>query len=109
VAYARPHEIEVDRFSPGLEGFPVQLSRVLVVGPIARLEVEREDCAELIEIELPADRVRNLQLKRGETLIVHPRRMQVFLQDASTASSGRTAKPFSAQEEPLPSYGTVLW
>src|SRR5207344_1047002 len=40
VAYARPHEIEIERFSPGLAGIPVQLNRLLLVGPTARLELE---------------------------------------------------------------------
>ena len=83
LAFARPHEIEIERFSPGLEGIPVQLNRLLVVGPTARLELEREDCGEIIEAELPAERVRQLQLRTGETLLVRPRKTQVFLQGES--------------------------
>ena len=79
VAYARPHEIEIERFSPGLDGLPVQLSRMLVVGPTARLELEREDSNEILEVEIPATRARGLNLKVGETLLIRPRRMQVFL------------------------------
>jgi sulfate transport system ATP-binding protein len=97
VAYARPHEIEVDRFSPGQEGFPVQLSRVLLVGPTARLEVEREDCPDVIEIELPAERVRSLNLKAGETLLVRPRRVQVFVEDPAGDAAAKPAAPEAAQ------------
>ena len=53
VVYARPHEIEIDRYSPGLPGIQVQLTRLLVVGPTARLELERADCGEIIEAEMP--------------------------------------------------------
>ena len=35
-------EIDIERFSPGLNGISVQLNRLLVVGPTARLELERE-------------------------------------------------------------------
>jgi sulfate transport system ATP-binding protein len=115
VAFARPHEIEVDRFSPGLEGFPVQLSRVLMVGPTARLEVEREDCSDVIEIELPAERARSLDLKAGETLLVRPRRVQVFVGDqpaggaAAPPPAAPAPAPVVARQGPLPEYATGFW
>ena len=79
MAYTRPHEIEVERFSPGRTGISVRLKRPLVVGPSARLELEREDTGEIVEAEIPAPRARALNLKLGETLAIFPRRMQVFL------------------------------
>jgi sulfate transport system ATP-binding protein len=78
VAYVRPHEIEIERFSPGIKGIPAQLQRALVVGPTARLELEREDNSEIIEAELTEHRYRQLNLKEGETLIVRPRALKVF-------------------------------
>jgi sulfate transport system ATP-binding protein len=112
VAFARPHEIEIERFSPGLNGLPVQLSRLLVVGPSARLELEREDSAELLEAEIPAARARALNLKIGETLLIRPRRMQVFVDGARPASDpGTSAIPAGAVQDrgPLPAMGTVIW
>ncbi len=82
IAYARPHEIDIERFSPGAEGIPAQLSRLLVVGPTARLELEREDTGEIVEAEIPASRAVTLGLKLGECLVVRPRRMQVFVERA---------------------------
>ncbi|MCC7547601.1 MAG: sulfate ABC transporter ATP-binding protein [Burkholderiales bacterium] len=82
VAYARPHEIEIERFSPGAEGIPAQLSRLLVVGPTARLELERDDTGGIVEAEIPAARAASLSLKLGESLVVRPRRMQVFVERA---------------------------
>jgi sulfate transport system ATP-binding protein len=45
-AYVRPHDLEVERYSPGQNvdpgppaGIVVQLARAIVVGPIARLEL----------------------------------------------------------------------
>jgi ABC-type Fe3+/spermidine/putrescine transport system ATPase subunit len=83
--YARPHEIEIERFSPGQEGIPAVLQRILVIGPTARLELERDDRAEIVEAEISADRVRSLNLKQGETLLIRPRKMQVFLGEKSTS------------------------
>jgi sulfate transport system ATP-binding protein len=112
VAFARPHEIEIDRFSPGLNGLPVQLSRLLVVGPTARLELEREDSSEVLEAEIPAARARALNLKIGETLLIRPRRMQVFVDAAKPADASSTPGPqpsLSLKEEPLPAASTVIW
>ena len=80
VAYARPHEIDVERFAPGQSGIVVQLNRALVVGPSARLELEREDDAGIIEAEIPSELFRSLKLREGETLLVKPKRTKVFLQ-----------------------------
>jgi sulfate transport system ATP-binding protein len=87
VAYARPHEIEIERRSPGQPGIPVQLARLLVVGPTARLELEREDTGEIVEAEMPAARARALELKSGEALAIRPRRMQVFIGERDGAAS----------------------
>ena len=110
VAYARPHEIEIDRYSPGLEGIPVLLSRVLMVGPTARLELEREDNSELIEAEIPAERARQFNLKAGETLLIRPRRMQVFLQrpQSPLGATKDVEAQANGKAEDLPVLGTVV-
>ena len=105
IAYARPHEIEIERFSPGLEGIAVQVNRLLIVGPVARLELEREDCAEIIEAEIPAERARHLRLKVGESLIVRPRKMQVFVEQQRAAYSATA----DLSDRPVSSFGTILW
>ena len=109
VAYARPHELDIDRFSPGLPGIPVQLTRLLVVGPTARLELEREDGSEIIEGELPAERVRSLRLKVGETLLIRPSKMQVFLHGQTLLREPQAQLAPPVQEEALPAFGTIIW
>jgi sulfate transport system ATP-binding protein len=79
VAYARPHELEVDRYSPGSPGIVARLERALVVGPSTRLELKRTGTGELIEAEIPASAYRALDLRDGEMLVVRPRRLRVFL------------------------------
>jgi sulfate transport system ATP-binding protein len=79
IAYVRPHDLEVDRYAPGAEGIVVKLTRAHAIGPLAQLDLERADNAELIEAVIPNERYRELQLKEGETLVVRPRRMQVFV------------------------------
>ena len=82
VAYTRPHEIEVGRFAPGEPGIAARLRRALIVGPLARLELEREDDAGMIEAEIPSDLYRHLALREGDLLLARPRRTKVFLDAA---------------------------
>ena len=85
-AYVRPHDLDVQRYQPGLSGIVAQLSRAIVVGPIARLELmpvennQAEGHDPLIEAQIPAQQFREMGFKDGETLVVSPRKARVFLQ-----------------------------
>ena len=98
-AYVRPHDLDVRRYSPGEgvdaagrpRGIVVQLSRAIVVGPIARLELipaddhkpagDNEDS--IIEAQIPAQQFREMGFREGETLVVTPRRARVFVEGSS--------------------------
>ena len=96
-AYVRPHDFEVERHVPGAgidaqgrpRGIVAQLSRAIVVGPIARLELipsEDHQTAEnrtqdtIIEAQIPAQQYRDLGFREGELLVVTPRRARVFVE-----------------------------
>lgn len=99
-AYVRPHDLEVERYSPGQNtdgtgrttGLVVQLSRAIVVGPIARLELvlaeetqasHDAEAEQVIEAQIPAQQFHAMGLREGETLVVTPRRAKVFLNEAA--------------------------
>ena len=67
----------------GQDGIVVRLRRSHAIGPLAQLDLERADNAELIEAVIPNERFRQLALKDGETLVVRPRRMQVFVDEGA--------------------------
>ncbi|MFZ6776713.1 sulfate/molybdate ABC transporter ATP-binding protein [Undibacterium sp. Ji83W] len=77
--YVRPHELEIDRYSPGATGLNVQLRRVHSIGPLAQLELERDDNGELVEAMISTERYEQLKLKVGEALVVRPKRLHVFV------------------------------
>ena len=99
-AYVRPHELDVQRYSPGAgldasgrqRGIVAQLTRATVVGPIARLELmpaedhqapeiagtPRQDL--LIEAHISAQQFREQGFREGETLVVVPQRARVFVE-----------------------------
>jgi hypothetical protein len=91
-AYVRPHELEVERWSPGASGIVVELQRAIVIGPVARLELWPEEPTQaggsepLIEARMPAERFRQLGLRQGERLVVSPRRARVFLRETAVAA-----------------------
>ena len=82
IGYVRPHDLEVDRYTAGAEGIVVQLRRAHAIGPLAQLELERDDNGELIEAVISNDRFSQLHLKEGETLVVRPKKLQVFIDDS---------------------------
>ncbi|MDD2608479.1 MAG: sulfate ABC transporter ATP-binding protein [Giesbergeria sp.] len=99
-AYVRPHDLEVERYAAGAgldeqgrpRGIVAQLSRAIVVGPIARLELIPVEAAKpadnaasesLIEAQIPAQQFKAMGLREGETLVVTPRRARVFLDQAA--------------------------
>jgi len=91
-AYVRPHDLDVQRYSPGARGIVVQLSRAIVVGPIARLELIPAEETQpagpggqesIIEAQIPAQQFRDLGFREGETLVVTPRRARVFVEGAA--------------------------
>ncbi|MDF3833008.1 sulfate ABC transporter ATP-binding protein [Cupriavidus basilensis] len=83
VAYVRPHDLDLERYAPGADGIAVTLRRALTLGPVAQLELEREDTQEVIEVALPLERFRHQGFREGELLAVRPRQLRVFAQPQS--------------------------
>ena len=81
LAYVRPHELQVERDHPGARGIAALLQRALVVGPVARLELQAETGGDgqLIEAQISSDQFAQLSLREGERLRLTPRRAGVFL------------------------------
>jgi sulfate transport system ATP-binding protein len=91
-AYVRPHDLEVRRFvastgaaSPA-SGIVAKLTRAMVVGPTARLELLPLDASaagdgNLIEAHIPAQLYRDQGFKEGETMLLTPRHARVFVAD----------------------------
>jgi len=87
-AYVRPHDFEVERYSPGAQGIVATLDRAIVIGPIARLELIPVDSPQqavnpsadrLIEAQIPAQKFKDMDLREGETLVLTPRKARVFV------------------------------
>jgi sulfate/thiosulfate transport system ATP-binding protein len=80
VAYVRPHDIEILRHNDGI-GFQATINYIHAIGAIVRLELERMDSHELVEVELTRERYDSLKLNEGETVFFKPRNLRVFVQN----------------------------
>jgi sulfate transport system ATP-binding protein len=95
-AYVRPHDLDVERYAPGVvgdggraRGIVARLDRAIVVGAVARLELvpagdtipaDNAGADPVIEAQMPAQRFNDMGLREGETLLVTPRQARVFLE-----------------------------
>jgi sulfate transport system ATP-binding protein len=77
-AYVRPHDIDIDRYTPDAQGIVVHLEHIHAIGPLAQLELRRADNSERIEAVISAERYSQLKLKENETLVARPRQLHIF-------------------------------
>jgi sulfate transport system ATP-binding protein len=82
VGFVRPHDIDIERYTPDAEGIVVRLRRAHAIGPLAQLELERDDTSQVIEAVISSERFAHLGLKDGETLVVRPKRLHIFVDEA---------------------------
>ena len=81
VAYVRPYDIKINRQRQSPEEIEARIRFIQGAGAVARLELERLDTMGLIEAEMTRERYRELELREGETVFLHPRNMRVFVGD----------------------------
>lgn len=83
VGYVRPHELDVLPYRPDADGIVARLLHVTAIGPLAQLEFQREDDDQLVQALVPADTYRKLAPRTGDRLLLAPRRLDVFLEQAA--------------------------
>jgi len=93
LAYVRPHDLDVTPYKVGMAhpGIVAKLTRAIVVGPVARLELEPLDAGLLgqdavIEAHLSATQYRQQDLQEGQMLVLTPRKARVFVEGTSGQS-----------------------
>jgi len=85
-AYVRPHDLHVERYTPGRKGGIVaRLTRAIVVGPVARLELQAQEDQgfgkdAIIEAQLAAAQFRQEGFAEGDVLVLTPRKARVFVE-----------------------------
>jgi sulfate transport system ATP-binding protein len=80
VAFARPHELEIDIDSASTAGIAARINRVLAFGVTARVELEgiNASSGQHFEVEITRDRVAEMGLQEGQNVRLVPSRLKVF-------------------------------
>jgi sulfate transport system ATP-binding protein len=89
IGYVRAHELEVARPDAEGNGLPAVVLHVRRLGPVVRVELARLETGELFEATLSVERFLGLDLEQGETVFVRPRRLRVFVEEASRGRARR--------------------
>jgi sulfate transport system ATP-binding protein len=80
-AYVRPHEISITKVESTdsiTGGIRAKFNRAYVIGPSARLELERAETGEWIEVDLPVAEFQALALQTGDYVWAQPSGFRVF-------------------------------
>ncbi|HVC96933.1 MAG TPA: TOBE-like domain-containing protein, partial [Pirellulales bacterium] len=76
--YVRPHELEIERSANGVASLRGQIERINSAGPVAKIQVSAAEFGVDLHVELSPERFTELDLRRGDTVYVSPRRARVF-------------------------------
>ena len=90
VGYVRPHELQIlpdDGAAQG--GLPARVERISSSGPLATVELSREDAGSThrIEVTVFRDYLRQLGVQEGDRVRLKPKRVHVFPAGAEAAPS----------------------
>ncbi len=76
--YVRPHELEIDRTRASEASLKAHVTRINPAGSSAKIALTCTDGAE-VQVDLPYERFRELNLQTGEMVFVTARRARVFV------------------------------
>jgi sulfate transport system ATP-binding protein len=106
LGYVRAHELDVARQSGDHGGLPASVVHVRRLGPVVRVELEQLETGEIFEATLSAERFLALDLERGETVFICPRRLRVFVEGEERARAGGPDRAAdTVVKAPLPRMG----
>jgi sulfate/thiosulfate transport system ATP-binding protein len=87
VAFARPHELDIDTDPASTAGIAARINRVLAFGVTARVELDgiNGSTGQHFEVEITRERVLELGLKDGQAVRLVPSRLKVFEREGASA------------------------
>ncbi|WP_306602460.1 sulfate/molybdate ABC transporter ATP-binding protein [Azonexus sp.] len=87
VAFARPHELEIDTNPASTAGIAARINRVLAFGVTARVELDgiNGSSGQHFEVEITRERVLELGLQDGQDVRLVPSRLKVFEREGASA------------------------
>ncbi|HEY4299669.1 MAG TPA: sulfate ABC transporter ATP-binding protein [Candidatus Didemnitutus sp.] len=82
VAYVRPHDVDVVPATMAVDAERATIRSIHSAGPVARLTCLRDnDTRDVIEAEMPRQRLKELELRPGDPVLLRMRRARRFAED----------------------------
>ncbi|MFO0914264.1 MAG: sulfate ABC transporter ATP-binding protein [Pirellulales bacterium] len=78
--YVRPHELDIERHPTDRSSVRANVARINAAGSSAKIALTANDGSH-VHVDLPFDRLRQLDLQPGETVFVTARHARVFVPD----------------------------
>jgi sulfate/thiosulfate transport system ATP-binding protein len=78
VTFVRPHDLELSPTRTTTTQLEATVRFVIAAGSRVRIELMSKDSSQTIEVELTKERYRELKLRQGDVVFVHPKQLQVF-------------------------------
>ncbi|MFZ1388075.1 MAG: sulfate ABC transporter ATP-binding protein [Thiolinea sp.] len=79
IAFARPHDLQIEPQLEGSQGIRAKISRILAFGPTARVELSHLSHPDTYyEVDVPNLTVASLNLHEGQAVRLRPSHLQVF-------------------------------
>jgi sulfate/thiosulfate transport system ATP-binding protein len=78
VTFVRPHDLELSRNRTTTTQFEATVRFVIAAGSRVRIELMSKDSSQTIEVELTKERYRELRIRQGDAVFVHPKQHQTF-------------------------------
>ncbi|MFO0881059.1 MAG: sulfate/molybdate ABC transporter ATP-binding protein [Gemmataceae bacterium] len=76
--FVRPHELDLMTYRNGVPSMPARITHINPAGAVTRVLVVVQETGLEVSIDLPPARSAELQLKKGDTVFVFPRKVRVF-------------------------------
>ena len=87
VAFARPHELEIDTDPASTAGIAARINRILAFGVTARVELDgiNGSTGQHFEVEITRKRALELDLQEGQAVRLVPSRLKIFEREGASA------------------------
>jgi len=78
VTFVRPHDLELSRDRTTGTQLEATVRFIIAAGSRVRIELMSKDSSQTIEVELTKERYRELNLRQGDVVFVHPKQQHTF-------------------------------
>ena len=80
-AYARPHELDIDRTPKEERSLPATVRHVNPAGAVVKVELVLRDQQTVVQANLSRERFQELKLQQGDEVFVVPRQLRIFVSE----------------------------